>query len=131
MTYLPFGGTPFVGFGSVWVAPNCYERRGPVRRYDPKTRSVVATIHVPRVQAIAFGDGRVWAGSSPRSSSRRVFKAIPGTARVTEIDPRSNRIVGRPIRLPGDIDPDAIAVAGDDLWIADYQHGLLHFYIRR
>jgi hypothetical protein len=45
---------------------------------------------------------------------------------MTQIDPRSNRIVGAPRHLQAP-QPVATAVSGHDLWIADYQRGLFHF----
>jgi hypothetical protein len=45
---------------------------------------------------------------------------------LTQIDPQSNRIVGKPIHLQAPL-PVGIAVSGRDLWIADFQTGLLHF----
>lgn len=130
MTHLPIEGTPYVGFGSVWVVTQQdFNQAAPLSRLNPRTGSVVATIHVPRLGGIAFGDGHVWAGTLQKSSSPRVNKPIPGTARLTEIDPHTDRIVGRPIRLPADASPDAIAIVGHDLWIADYD-GLLHFKLR-
>jgi streptogramin lyase len=128
MSYLSFGGTPFIGFGSVWVTPF---QSGPIHRYDPATRSVSAAIAVPRSSAVAFGHGRAWIGSAPKSSSTRVFKPIPGTARLSEIDPRTNKIIGQPLRLPSNLDPNLLAVAGDNLWIGDYRNGLTHFQILR
>lgn len=126
MSYLSFGGTPFTGFGSVWATPF---QNGPVHRYDPATGSVSATIAVPRSSAVAFGDGRVWIGSAPKSSSTRVFNAIPGAARLSEIDPRTNEIIGKPLRLPANLEPNLLAVVGDNLWIGDYSNGLTHFRI--
>lgn len=37
-----------------------------------------------------------------------------------------NRIVGTPIPLQTP-EPVAIAVSGHDLWVADYESGMLHF----
>jgi DNA-binding beta-propeller fold protein YncE len=126
MSYLAFGGIPFIGFGSVWVTPF---RSGPIHRYDPRTPFVSATIDVRRGSAVAFGDGRVWIGSAPKSSSTRIFKPIPGTARLSEIDPRTNQIIGQPLRLPANLAPDLLAVSGDNLWVGDYSNGLTHFRI--
>lgn len=117
VTTEPFAGTPSAGFGSLWV------RRGDfVIRYDPSTGQAVARIRVARVTALAFGARRVWAVAGSTDSS------IPGhgTAALTQIDPSTNRIVDTVSHLPSPA-PVAIAVSGHDLWIADYQTGLLHF----
>jgi sugar lactone lactonase YvrE len=100
-------------------------------RYDPATGQVLARIAVPRVVAVAFGDGRVWAISYPRSSSASTFTPIKGTAALWQIDPLTNRIIGTPIHLQL-TQPDAIAVSAGQLWIADYQSGTaIHFQLTR
>jgi hypothetical protein len=65
---------------------------------------------------------RVWAVSGAADTSQ----PTSSTATLTQIDPRSNRIVGPPTHLQTP-EPVASAVSGHDLWIADYQRGLLHF----
>ena len=45
---------------------------------------------------------------------------------LTQIDPQTNRVLGTPTQLQAP-QPVAIVVSGHDLWIADYQGGLLHF----
>jgi hypothetical protein len=113
----PFSGAPSAGFGSLWVRNN-----DTIARYNPSTGRTIARIPVPRLIAVAFGDGRVWTVS--RSANASDPNAT--TATLTQIDPRSNRIVGTPSQLQTP-QPTAIAVSGHDLWIADYQRGLLHF----
>jgi hypothetical protein len=127
MSYLPFGGQPFKGYGSIWAIP--FQDPARIRRYTPGSRAPLATLNVARAATVGFGFGRVWVGSYPKSSSPKAFKAIPGTARLTEIDPQSDRVMGRPVHLPGTTTPGAIVVAGDNLWITDYDSGLLHFRI--
>lgn len=117
VTTEPFSGAPSAGFGSLWVRHD-----DTITRYDSSTDRAIARIHVPRVIAVAFGDGRVWAVSGSMNTS----DPNGSTATLTQIDPRSNRIVGTPSNLDTP-QPVAIAVSGHDLWIADYQHGLLHF----
>ena len=117
VTTEPFSGAPSAGFGSLWVRDDAA-----ITRYDPSTGRTIARIQVPRAVGIAFGDGRVWAVSQSANPSH----PDGSTATLTQIDPRSNRIVGmrRHLQIPH---PVAIAVAGQDLWIADYERGLLHF----
>ncbi len=113
----PFSGAPSAGFGSLWV------RHGDtITRYDPSTGRPMARIHVPRVIAVASGDRRVWA----LSGSTTTPGPVTTTATLTQIDPESNQTVGTPIHVPA-TQPVAIAVSGQDLWIADYQGRLLHF----
>jgi hypothetical protein len=115
VTTEPISGASSAGFGSLWVRHD-----DTITRYDPSTDRPIARIQVPRVIAIAFGDGRVWAVSRSVNTSD-----ASGTALLTQIDPRSNSVVGGPRHLQSP-EPVAVAVSGHDLWIADYQRGLLH-----
>jgi hypothetical protein len=117
VTTEPFSGAPSAGFGSLWVRND-----HTITRYDPSTGRTIARFRVPRVIAVAFGDRRVWAVSQPANTSH----PNGSNATLTQIDPRSNRIVGTPSHLEMP-EPVAIAVSGRDLWIADYQRGLFHF----
>ena len=132
---LSITGDPTVGLGHVWALGSPFGR-GPtvLYRYTPGARPAFAPgAPFPRGVAITFGAGRVWVLSSPRSRSTRAFDPIRGTAAVTPVAPRPYRYglpVGTSTRLDV-LQPDAIAVAGDDLWVADYASGeLLHFRIR-
>ncbi len=117
VTTEPFAGAPSAGFGSLWIRHD-----DTITRYDPSTNRPIARIHVPHVMAIAFGDGRVWAVSGSVNTS----DPSGGTAALTQIDPQTNRVLGTPTQLQAP-QPVALAVSGHDLWIADYQRGLLHF----
>jgi len=117
VTTEPFSGAPSAGFGSLWVRD-----ADTITRYDPSTGRPIARIQIPRVIAVAFGDGRVWAVSQSANTS----DPNGSTATLTQIDPRSNRIVDTPTHLQT-AQPIAIAVSGHDVWIADYHGGLLHF----
>lgn len=70
--------TPALGFGSVWVAS-----RGGVQRIDPRTLRTVASIPA-RSLTVVVSDAAVWAFD-------------PAHDLLRKIDPRTNRIVGRPI----------------------------------
>lgn len=125
----PFSGTPVTGFGSLWVQTNAGSDDGAIARIDPATGRTLARIDVPRVVGIASGGGRVWAISYPRSRSARTFQPVKGTAALWQIDPRANRVIGRPVRLPL-IQPVSIVVSKGQLWIADYQSGkVIHFQL--
>jgi hypothetical protein len=130
---LSITGDPMVGFGHVWVLGAPFGR-GPTAlyRYTPGARpAYLPGARFTRGLAVTFGAGRVWVLSSPRSTS--TFHPIRGTAAVTPVAPRPYRYglpVGTPTRLDA-LQPDAIAVAGRDLWVADFASGeLLHFQIR-
>ena len=117
----PVSGAPSAGFGSLWVRHD-----DTITRYDPATRRPIAGVHVPHAIAVAFGDGRVWVVSGPTQAP----DPNGPPAVLTQIDPQSNRILGTPIRLAAPL-PVGVAVSGRDLWIADYQTGLLHFKLTR
>lgn len=132
---LAITGEPMVGFGHVW-ALGTQSGRGPtvLYRYAPRSPGAyVPAAPFPRGSAMAFGAGHVWVLSGPRSHGRNHLHPIRGTAAVTPVAPRPYRYglpVGTATRLD-DLQPFAIAVAGDNLWIADYAGGtLLHFRIR-
>jgi DNA-binding beta-propeller fold protein YncE len=133
---LSITGDPTVGLGYVWALGSRFGR-GPTTlyRYAPRARpAYMPGAPSPRGVAITFGAGQVWVLSYPRSRSTRTFHPIRGTAAVTPVAPRPYRYglpVGPPTRLDA-LQPDAIAVAGRDLWVADYANGeLTHFRIER
>ena len=70
--------TPALGFGSIWLAS-----RGGVRRIDPTTLRTVAVIPA-RSLTVVVGDKAVWAFD-------------PAHHVLRKIDPRTNRVVGKPI----------------------------------
>jgi hypothetical protein len=70
--------TPALAFGSVWLAS-----RSGVRRIDPTTLRTVAVIPA-RSLTVVVGDAAVWAFD-------------PAHDVVRKIDPRTNRVVGKPI----------------------------------
>jgi streptogramin lyase len=112
-----FNGRVAAGVGSLWAASE-----DTVVRADPKTGRPTATIGVPRAQAVAVGQGLVWALASPKSSSPTLFYPIKHTAELWEIDPMTNRIIGKPVRMDA-LQPIALDVGGRALWVADYDSG--------
>ena len=85
------------GLGSLWIT---YPPTHRVYRVDPATGKVIATIKVgPYPQAMTFAGGHAW-----------VADREDGTLR--EIDPRTNRVVGAPIRLAS-----ADQALGDLAWV--------------
>ncbi len=124
-----FSGTPTTGFGSLWIQTNAASDDAAIVRVDPATGRTLARIDVPRVIGVSAGGGRVWAISYPRSRSASTFQPIKGTAALWQIDPRTNRVTGKPIHLPL-IQPVSIVVATGQLWIADYRSGdVIHFQL--
>ena len=122
VTTAPFAGIPAVGFGSLWIQTNPASDDAAIVRVDPATGQTLARIAVPRVVGVSSGGGRVWAISYPKSRSASTFQPIKGTAALWQIDPRTNRVIGKPVRLPL-IQPISIVASHGQLWIADYQSG--------
>ena len=104
------GDVRAVGGGSLWgTYANSAEDAG-VQRIDPVTGLVVATIRIPNGVVIAFGLGTLWVAqdaSTITSGGNQPDRTKPG--RLYRIDPTSNRVLGRPVPLPG-IAPTALAV---------------------
>ena len=112
-----FTGRVAAGYGSLWATSD-----DAVVRADPKTGRPTGTLRVPRAQTVAVGQGRVWVLASAKSSSPTLFYPVKSTAALWEIDPMNNRIVGRPVRLAA-LQPLALAVGGQAVWVADYDSG--------
>jgi sugar lactone lactonase YvrE len=104
------GDVRAVGAGSLWgTYANSADDAG-VQRVDPVTGRVVATIRIPNGVVIAFGLGTLWVAqdaSTITSGGNQPDRTKPG--RLYRIDPTSNRVLGRPVPLPG-IAPTALAV---------------------
>jgi hypothetical protein len=100
-----------VGGGSLWVTT---PRQ--LIRVDPLSGRVVARIALPATAgAIAVAGNRVWVATNPIITSPNVARR----GSLFSIDLRTNRIVGKPIRLRL---PTSIAVAAGRLWISNGQH---------
>jgi DNA-binding beta-propeller fold protein YncE len=106
-------GAVAVGYSSLWTV-----RNDALTRFDPRTGRVVASVRIPRAQRVAIGAGEVWVLASPRSRSPTLFYPIKHTGALWEVDPRSNRIVGKPMRLDAS-GPIAVTAAGPSVWVAD------------
>ncbi|MGO9874371.1 MAG: hypothetical protein ACLPVY_11280 [Acidimicrobiia bacterium] len=116
---VPIVGSVTVAYGSLW---NVWD--GVVRRYDPQTFKVLAAVAVPHAQSIAVSADAVWVLAAPRSSNPTISYPIKGSAALWEIDPRTNRIAGKPSRLDA-LQPIAITANSDSIWIADYSSGVI------
>jgi len=107
-------GAIAVGYGSLWAAAD-----DSLTRIDPRTSQVVASTRIPRGAAVAIGAGEVWVLSYPRSSTPTVFDPVKHTAALWEVDPKTNRVVGKPIRLDA-LQPIAVTTTHSNVWVADY-----------
>ena len=105
-------GAIAVGDGSLWTV-----RNDVLARWDPGTRKIVTTISIPRAQLVAAADREVWVLAAARSSSPTLFYAIKHTAALWRVDPTTNRIIGKPVRLDGQT---AFTVSATSVWLADY-----------
>jgi class 3 adenylate cyclase/outer membrane protein assembly factor BamB len=106
------------GEGAFWFAdpeapePGKALRFGAVVRFDPRT-DAVTTIPVPHVNGLVVGGGAVWTRSGPELGN-------PGTGKVTEINPDTNRVL-QTIDLGR---TDWIKAGNDAIWVQDGAHEL-------
>lgn len=104
------GDVRAVGAGSLWGTYANSAADAGVQRVDPVSGRVVASIRIPNGVLIAFGLGTLWVAqdaSTITSGGNQPDRTKPG--RLYRIDPTSNRVLGRPVPLPG-IAPTALAV---------------------
>ena len=113
------GDVRAVGAGSLWGSfANSADDAG-VQRIDLVTGRVVAAIRIPNGVLMAFGLGTLWvAQDAPTitSGGDEPAKAKPG--KLYRIDPATNRVLGRPVPLPG-IAPTALAVGEGAVWVGE------------
>jgi len=101
-----------VGAGSLWTSQ--------VQRVNPATGEPTASIGVPSPALVIFWKGSAWA-----------LTEIPRSIRLLRIDPASNRVAGKPMRvgrpLPARLftDPFAVTAGPTGLWVLDYNRQLL------
>ena len=115
-TPLPVDGWDLaVGAGSVWVAPNGADGR--LTRIDARSGRITARISGRPIYlggTIAFGGGYVWTGNDDERYRHG--------STVSKIDPRTNRVVGKPIALGS---PQSLAYGEGALWDADHSGWLV------
>jgi hypothetical protein len=113
------GDVRAVGAGSLWgTYANSADDAG-VQRIDPGSGQVVATIRIPNGVLIAFGLGTLWVAqdaSSIASGGNEPDRTEPG--KLYRIDPATNRVLGRPVPLPG-IAPTGLAVGEGAVWVGE------------
>lgn len=113
------GDVRAVGAGALWGTYANSAADAGVQRVDPVTGQVVATIRIPNGVLIAFGLGTLWVAqdaSSITSGGNEPDRTKPG--RLYRIDPTSNRVLGRPVPLPG-VAPSALAVGEGAVWVGE------------
>jgi DNA-binding beta-propeller fold protein YncE len=110
-----------VGAGSVWVTPNGADGR--LIRIDARTGRISARIAARPIyfgSVVALGGGFVWTGNDDERYQHG--------ATVSKLDPRTNRVVGRPLVLGS---PQSIAFGHGALWVADHTGWLVKIDPRR
>jgi DNA-binding beta-propeller fold protein YncE len=97
-----------VGLGAVWVAN---ADGGSVSRIDPRRERADAPIAVGarQVLALTVGDGGVWVARAGGPDADRT--------QLVHIDPKTRKVAGAPIRVPGAVPLDL--AAGDGVWVTD------------
>ena len=108
-----------IGAGALWGTYANSAADAGVQRIDPGTGQVVATIRIPNGVLIAFGLGTLWVAqdaSSIPSGGNAPDRTRPG--RLYRIDPATNRVLGRPVPLPG-IAPTGLAVGEGAVWVGE------------
>jgi DNA-binding beta-propeller fold protein YncE len=96
------------GAGSIWAT----RTDGRLVRIDEKSGRVTATIAPQPVRLgdeVAFGGGFVWTGNDNESYAEG--------STVSKINPATNRVVGRPLRLGS---PQSITYGLGSVWVADH-----------
>jgi hypothetical protein len=107
------------GAGSLWGYFATSPNHAGVQRVDPATGQVVATITIPYGVLMSFGLGALWvAQDTPTTSSGADKQAKPTPGKLYRIDPTNNRVLGRPVPLPG-IAPTALAVGEGAVWVGE------------
>jgi YVTN family beta-propeller protein len=108
------GGYPGIaaGFGSLWIAHDV-PALGGIDRVNPTDGRAAARVTLPHAVAVAVGAERVWAASAPAAGAR------PRQGALVQIDPDTNRAVGRRVALGPD--PVDVKVGPAAVWVADAQ----------
>ena len=114
------GDVRAVGAGSLWGTFADSEGDFGVQRIDPGIGRVVATIRIRCCAVMAFGLGTLWLAGleEPTVTPGGNEPARPKPPRLYRIDPATNRVLGRPVPLPGGA-PTALAVGDGAVWVAE------------
>jgi len=102
-----------VGGGFVWVT----QFDGSLIKIDARTGRIVARVTAHPVyfgSVLAYGGGYLWTGNDD--------ERYAGGSTVTRLDPSTDRVVGRPIRLGS---PQSVAFGAGAFWVADHTGALV------
>ena len=100
-----------VAAGRLWISNGQHAKFGRVTYIDPKTRRILGSIATPGApESIVVAAGSVWVGESD-------------SGQVVRINPRTAKVVGRPITTGGAL--LQLATAKTAIWVADDYHGRL------
>jgi streptogramin lyase len=113
------GNVMAVGAGALWGTFADSGEDSGVQRMDPGTGRVVARITIPYGVVMAFGLGTLWVAQDAASTASGGGESAPvKPGKLYRIDPASNRVLGRPVPLPG-IAPTALAVGEGAVWVGE------------
>jgi hypothetical protein len=113
------GNVMAIGAGALWGTYANSAKDAGVQRVDPATGRVVATITIPYGVVMAFGLGTLWVAQDAASTASGGSEPAPvKPGKLYRIDPTSNRVLGRPVPLPG-IAPTALAVGEGAVWVGE------------
>jgi streptogramin lyase len=113
------GNVMAVGAGALWATYANGAQDAGVRRVDPATGRVVATFTIPYGVVMAFGLGTLWVAQDAASTASGGGEPAPvKPGKLYRIDPASNRVLGRPVPLPG-IAPTVLAVGEGAVWVGE------------
>jgi streptogramin lyase len=114
------GDVRAVGAGSLWGTYADSEGGFGVQRIDPGIGRVEATIRIRCCAVMAFGLGTLWLAGleEPTVTPGGTEPARPKPPRLYRIDPATNRVLGRPVPLPGGA-PTALAVGEGAVWVGE------------
>jgi DNA-binding beta-propeller fold protein YncE len=114
------GDVRAIGAGSLWGTFADSEGDFGVQRIDPGIGRVVATIRIRCCAVMAFGLGTLWLAGfeEPTVTPGGNEPARPKPPRLYRIDPATNRVLGRPVPLPGGA-PTALAVGDGAVWVGE------------
>jgi streptogramin lyase len=79
---------------------------------------VVATIRIPNGVLIAFGLGTLWVAQDASTMGTQDGPERTKPGKLYRIDPTSNRVLGRPVPLPG-VAPTGLAVGEGTVWVGE------------
>lgn len=106
------------GAGSLWMSGT-----NVVDRVDPASGRITSVISLPGVDKVYFGRNSAWAVTS----SSAVDAA--GTTSIVRVDPATNKVTGRPVRLGSG--PEAVAAGPTGIWAVTFNSPqLLHLVLR-